>query len=179
MQQQIPKALTVLVDDREKYPVQFPANFRWHNASHAYLIKVHTKRVRLPTGDYALKGYEKYVLVERKGSMRELHNNLCTKDVVRFTACLHRMRKECARPILYVDLPLATVFRAGEYVPNPEMVVDKFFQRAVEFETWPLWVSTPKTLGGAQRAGELLIRTMWTAVYQLLQHPPKETPNGQ
>jgi hypothetical protein len=43
-----------------------------------------TESARLKYGDYAIKGYEKEIVVERKGSPSELVKNLLSKDRDRF-----------------------------------------------------------------------------------------------
>ena len=73
--------LTILVDSREKKPLPFPEHLpllrsdlpALSRSSRTYRLR--TESLTMATGDYALKGYEKQCLIERKGSLQEVAGN--------------------------------------------------------------------------------------------------------
>lgn len=122
---------TILIDEREKKPLQFPDHLvLWDRGSPAVdgrttTVRLLTKTVRLPTGDYVLEGFASKVIAERKGSLDELGNNLLTKEGRRkFVAEMERLRKECHHPLVLLEgdpLSLNASVRRGS---NPALVRD-------------------------------------------------------
>jgi ERCC4-type nuclease len=114
---------TILIDEREKKPLRFPAHLPlWDDHSPATAavkttVRLHTRTTRLLTGDYQLEGYPHTVICERKGSLDELSTNLLTPNGRRkFIAELVRLREECLRPVILLEgtpLSLMDTQRAG------------------------------------------------------------------
>ncbi len=91
-----PEKLTVIVDTREQLPLE---------------LSMHTIRGTLPTGDYSVKGFEEYVVVERK-SLPDLIGCMTTgRD--RFERELQRMRSYEAKAVI-VEATWEQL-RRGEY----------------------------------------------------------------
>jgi len=126
---------------------------------------------RIRTGDYALKGYEKITLCERKGAWTEICSNLFTADRPRFIAAFDRLAVETKHPILLLDLPVRT--RGNKYARNPEQLLDGIFYEATKRGISVL-VVPPSTQ--RYRAGEWLFRLMWQYIYNdVLAYKPVHT----
>ena len=132
---------TLIIDTREKKPLIFPANIRVLSPAHpphqvkTNLIRVHSKREKLETGDYLLRGYETCTMIERKGSLREVATNCLNRnDRKRFIACLERMKEACTEPLLLLEgTPLETL-RKSNHVPEPGAAVDALMRLLTEYE---------------------------------------------
>lgn len=114
---------TILIDTREQTPLSFPTHLplldpnRPPSSRISLTIRVGGRSQKLDAGDYALAGYEKVCLVERKGSIRELAKNCLTADRTRFVAALDRLRASCLYPYLLVEGSLAEMAQDGS-VPD-------------------------------------------------------------
>lgn len=73
------KALTVIIDDREKKP--------WNIDQLGFL----SERARLKVGDYSIKGYEDRVAIEKKSGLTELLIDLSSRNRPRFRRFLAKM----------------------------------------------------------------------------------------
>ena len=171
-----PRTLTVLVDDREKNPLRFPATLKWWDGSRSHVLGVRTLRRRMITGDYALQGYEESCLIERKGRLEELYTNFCTvKDASRMHRCLGRLVEACRHPVLLLDIPVANALTATQYAPYPPRLWDTMFRRLLRDKISVLWVPQGRSPQSAARSGELVLRYIWAAAWNDLVTPP---PNG-
>jgi ERCC4-type nuclease len=92
----------ILVDEREKKPFTFPEHIvcldptkePW--AQRGVTIRLRTQKRTLKTGDYAIDGSN--CVVERKGSINEITQNLLTQDGRRrFSDCCKRLRDTTSR----------------------------------------------------------------------------------
>lgn len=158
----IPRRLTVLIDKREKLPITFPASLKfWPDRGlRPVFIPVSTKKVTMKAGDYALKGFERTCIIERKGSVRELHNNLLTKDWARCKKAFDRLTVETANPYLLMEIPTPDFLRVTKDVPNPERVFD-ILARLVRSYHLRLWFAGNCKHPRTRRAlGEQMIRVM-------------------
>ena len=73
----LPSVVTLLIDSREQIPLLFPSSvFIEVPVRVLRRVKIETKTVSLPYGDYILRGYEHVACVERKRSALELSKNL-------------------------------------------------------------------------------------------------------
>lgn len=117
---------TLIVDTREKKPLLFPANLRVLNpdTKKANLIRLHTKKEKLDTGDYLLKGFEESTMIERKGSLREVASNCLSGDRARFENCLIRMTEACKDPVLLLEGTPLELSRKSKEVPEPGAAID-------------------------------------------------------
>ena len=85
------KAVTILVDDRERNPWTIPhPDFK-------------LKKQRLKVGDYTIKGYEDQVAIEKKSGIVELISNLSGKDRTRFKRFLEKLSKYPIKCIVIED----------------------------------------------------------------------------
>lgn len=100
---------TILTDTREQTPLSFPSHLplldpnRQPQSRTSLTVKLGGRTQKLDAGDYALEGYERVCLVERKGSIRELAKNCLTADRTRFIAALDRLRAACLHPYVLVE----------------------------------------------------------------------------
>lgn len=175
----IPTRVTVLIDAREKNPLKFPENFVWYGGRYnkGTLIKVSTTKVRLPTGDYALGGFEGVVLAERKSGVNELQTNLCTKDWRRFQRCLERLSEETRHPLLFLDCRSSDFLHPTRYVDYPEQVLDRLFRVCTKYGLSVLWYPIGSGVRNApHKAGEFLLRAMWNIVMETRMDLPEKTP---
>jgi len=128
-----PNKVVVLVDDREKKPILFPKTIEWFSerGGEGHLIQVVTKKVRLPEGDYALKGYDDVAIIERKGSLEEIAQNMLTGDYARATSAFQRLVEACEFPYLLIDCPINKLFDSP-WVEQPDRAIQALFQFAAE-----------------------------------------------
>lgn len=175
MRQQVPRCLTVMVDGNEQNDLQFPPNFVWNVGGRCHLIQLKINKRRFDTGDYYLDGYKEVAIVERKGSLGELHTNLFTGDETRFRAALRRMVSATRVPILWLDIPVSQLFEATAYVDDPRKVVDKLLRTCEEFGVRWVW-QPPMPAAHARRSGELLVRMLWSII-QFHSKGAKTKPN--
>lgn len=158
----IPRRLTVLIDKREKLPITFPASLKfWPDRGlRPVFVPVSTKKVTMKAGDYALKGFEDTCLIERKGSVRELHNNLLTKDWARCQRAFNKLYLATTHPCLLLEIPTSDFLRVTKEVPNPERVFD-ILTRVVRKYGFQLWFAGNCKHPRTRRAlGEQMIRVM-------------------
>ena len=117
-----PDKVTVLIDDREKFPILFPGYVRWFSDPHSpHLIHVLTEKRRLVVGDYLLHECPDGCVVERKGSAVELAGNLVTSDRRRAVAAFRRLCSRCRRPVLVCDFSISDLqreLRPGGLMPG-------------------------------------------------------------
>ena len=78
---------------------------------------------QLEVGDYQLGENPMGVVVERKGSLTELHQNCITKDSKRFIKSLDKLA-QAKHPYLMVEGTPTNFFAFNRYVESPEVVVD-------------------------------------------------------
>src|SRR5688572_26018625 len=87
-----------------------------------------TEETKLPTGDYTIKGYEKLLTIERKGSIAEFAKNIVQG---RFDAELVRM-ESFAFPFMVLEFSMKDIerFPVGSGIPEEvwkKMRVSRFF----------------------------------------------------
>jgi hypothetical protein len=169
----VPKKIIVDIDGNETKPLEFPSSlFWWDPYRRSHLIRVETVKRRIPSGDYAIRGYERLCLVERKGSSSELVTNLFTQDRYRFTQAWTRFVKATKHPILLLDMPLT--MKRNEYCREPDQVLDALFGLVAVDGVHIVWMppcSNPK------RTGDRLLRLMWQCIYY--QQMKRSKPRGK
>lgn len=160
----VPK-LVVFRDTREKRPLIFPPHFEWCDIrGERYFYKVEVEDQRLETADYIIKGYEGVVGVERKGSIREVFNNLCGKDRKRFCQAITRLQTSFKHPILALDVTLNEWYEPVKHVDRPEMVHDILYRELIARRIELMWLPRPTTHNGRLRQGDALLRRMWSYI---------------
>lgn len=156
-----PRNITVLIDTREKFPLLFPKTLDWHRGGrgrpHTFLVK--TKTVRLPAGDYALLGYDE-ALIERKGSLRELSNNIFSLDARRSRAAFQKLIEATENPYLLLDLTLGEMMTATEHVQDAKIIVDALLDLTQELGLKLLIVGGCRAAGARRMLGEFVIRLL-------------------
>ena len=155
--------LTVLQDSREQMPLRFPANvlFRWRGHSKAW--KVQVRVATLHAGDYTFDTLQRVVAVERKGSARELHRNLCTADRKRFLQALERLVSQATHPCLFLDMTVREAFAPTQHLEHPSWALDSLFVECARLKLPVLWVPPSRNLW---RSGEVLLKWMLAAALQ-------------
>lgn len=168
-----PRTLTVLIDSREKKPLCFPAVLRHYpnrGSSRAKLIPIRSFRVKLPAGDYALKGHRSCCLLERKGSIEEVASNLLTNDYARFRAALERLAASCTYPYLLIDESLARMNRSS-WVEQPDRVLQFLISETTSLGIRLLWIGGSKRPRAKTVLGATILRIM--LVHALSDREPK------
>jgi len=155
------RKLEVLVDAREQRPLPLPARFIWHSTRWDRPGTAHQFRVipivgTLAWGDYCLKGFERGCVVERKGSLEEVQQNLMSKDRPRFLKALTRLVDNCAYPILLLDFSI----RRSQFVPEPDRVLDELYRTCAAYGVHPVRFAGASVRGRLQ-SGSQMVRLLW------------------
>jgi ERCC4-type nuclease len=163
----IPRRVVVLVDERENYPLLFPANVKWSPrwGEAPRLIQVVPKKLRMVAGDYALAGKERTALIERKGSLRELQQNLLTKDRARFLRAIAKLVNATKRPYLLLDFSPMDMARPEENVPVPSAVYDALTQVIHSYNLRLWYAGNCKHHLSRRILGEQVVRLLLTHAY--------------
>ena len=158
---------TIIQDTREKKPLLFGAQ---PGGDPRYLpmlrdvdgstttIRLHVVRSKLDTGDYALRGYERLCLIERKGSIREVAQNCLTGDRLRVGRAFGRLRSECRMPVLLLEGTMSSLLKC-RYTKKPYAALDALLRLIAEYDLRLLMLST-STVGMRQQMGELVARLL-------------------
>jgi len=171
--------VVVEVDDREKKPILFPKQLLWSpQPGHQELIEVQVRDARLRYGDYRLARYPRACVIERKGSVAELAQNLLTKrDRQRFRNAWVRFVTSCLCPVLVVD---DAIQKLDEVPPSLSQAAIYYEGRITGSEIarafWDLvlanppaltlWTGRSQSLVSRRRLGAQLIRLMLSAAQQ-------------
>lgn len=156
----------VLVDEREKKPFVFPEYLVCMDPTKdpcrqsGITVRLRTQKRTLKTGDYAIDGSP--AVVERKGSIDEITQNLLTPDGRRrFTDCCKRLRDTTTSPMLLLEGQVgAPEPKAGK--PHPGIAVDALMRILQEYAIG-LMVLPTATPNQRRAAGE------WTARWLITQ----------
>jgi len=160
----VPNLITVEVDSRERYPIDFPAAVRIPNPEKPYeriLIKVQTQKVALPYGDYRLKEYPDCCVIERKAGQRELFKNIYDpQDAVRQAKSFRKLAS-CEFPYVLIELTPQEILRENPHIPDPDALMHRVslvFARYGFNVLWIPWRSRKTT--GKMQLGLFLIQLM-------------------
>lgn len=163
----LPSQLVILSDTREKCPLLFPSHLVLldpkYNGGYGKTLTMplHVVRQTLKTGDYVLQGYERSVLIERKGSISELAKNIFNPDDrARFIRELVRLREECAHPIVLFEGSLKKLLTPTARVQTPGPVVDSLLRLLAEYRVEFHTFDPGTTPDGRRRMGELVARLL-------------------
>lgn len=121
---------------------------------------VRTKRVTLPAGDYALEGYERGCLVERKASIDELANNLLSDDYARANAAFERFAEASDNPYLLIECTPSEIRRETQWTKQPERISDALMSLVQRLSLRLLLCGSCKTAKQKRVVGELILRLM-------------------
>lgn len=159
-----PKAITIQIDTREKYPLLFPkfigvSSFR--DITRRAVISVNTERIKLDIGDYRLKENPECV-IERKASQLELYKNLCgPKDMTRQAKAFHKL-SQVKYPYLLLEVTprqlLATTHT--ELVPYPEALLQRLATVVARYGLNVIWAPSTTSSTSRTTLGTMLVHTM-------------------
>lgn len=126
---------------------------------------VRTQRKVLPAGDYALAGFEDRCIIERKGSLKELAQNLLSDDWERANRAFGKLASATENPYLMLECTPAELRTAERYVQEPERVVDALAALIERFGFRLLLCGSVKTVQQKRTVGELMTRLMLAHAY--------------
>lgn len=168
--QTIPNTVTVLVDDREKYPILFPKylTIQDQRTGRPRLLRVLVRTTRLPCGDYCLRWAKAKCVIERKASVEELAQNLCSGDWFRQMAAFKRLRKFSAVRYLLIDGSLGDLtrycktdtFKAQYQCPDPNIVISRLVHCCIEFGMNLWWIGGGRQAAHRTTLGAVLLNLM-------------------
>lgn len=167
------KEYTILVDEREKKPLTFPEYIVCLNPGKdpchqtGTTVRLITQKRTMKTGDYKIDGHP--ALLERKGSISEISQNLLTSEGRRrFTECCRRLRDESPCPAVMLEgLVIMPEVIAGK--PHPGLAIDALLRILNEYRIQLLVLPT-STAGQRRAAGE------WTARWLITQEHHGTSP---
>lgn len=112
----LPKHVTILVDTREQKPLPLPKTIKWfQDGPTGHLIEIREEPLALYAGDYAMKEAPKRCIVERKGHINELRDNLQGVDRYRAMKAFRKLCEATDNPILALDFSLTQRLYKGEH----------------------------------------------------------------
>lgn len=170
------KEYTILIDTREKHPLQFPDWLPVANTdcSKSTSVKLWVRKSTLETGDYVLAEAPEAGAVERKASLAELHNNLRSRDLGRFTACLERLSHFRAPMLLLEGTPAGySTASASQLCPDPPLVMSHLNRLCLSYGIPVVFATGVGGKTGRRAVGEFVARFLIDAS---LTAQPKETP---
>lgn len=164
------RSVTVFVDTREKFPIQFPSFIPWYYGNNGVpmLLPIRVRKKTLHAGDYTLKGWEDTIRIERKASVQELAKNFMSDDWPRQRRALEKLRDACKYRILLCDGGMGDFtryiysekFKKTYTMPDPSAVMDQMMQ-ACAFYRLQLWmVGGARTSSTRTRLGGMLVSLM-------------------
>jgi hypothetical protein len=184
------KTYTILIDNREKRPLQFPEYLTiWNRGTlptspSKTTVRLLTRTATLPTGDYVLADSPTSCVIERKQDLRELHGNLVTETGRRrFLAELVRLQSFRHR-ILFLEGTPDTLMSKVPPEVTPEIVRDLLFHLLstyqVELLLLPCQTANAR-LAAAQWIAARLIgeATSWPSPATPPPDPPSKSPKAE
>lgn len=120
----------------------------------------------MPEGDYALKGYEECCIVERKGSIRELANNMLGDDWARSQDAFKRLADATSHPYLMVECTPADLRTRSRYVQEPERIMDALAALIERLNLRLILCGRVSSAKQKKTVGELMLRLMLAHTYQ-------------
>jgi hypothetical protein len=153
-----PTHYTIIVDTREGRPLHFPATLEVYDRLLCKITKVtlQEKKVGLSEGDYSLEGFESQVVVERKGSLREIYSNLLTNDVHRQLKVFQRLQNIPHRALFIETPPSQILAKPSAEVPHPGAAMSILVQMCRVYHLDLLWMP-PATSATAKLVGGTLV----------------------
>jgi ERCC4-type nuclease len=140
---------TILVDSREKNPFKFRASASLEG----------TEVVKLDAGDYAIKGHEDLVCIERKQSATELAGNL-GKNRARFEREMERMQSFKFKYIIVEDHWSSIL---GKSIKHSRMTPRAVFESLVAFG---LLYGVHYIFAGNRKQAQTITRSILTRAYR-------------
>ena len=150
----------ILVDTREKKPLPFPEHVsvwdrdRWHSQR---TVGIRTRSHKMAVGDYAIEGGG--VLVERKGSLREVAQNCMSRDRARFLDCLDRMHAAPERAVLVLEETPSSIVKQESRNQKVQGAIDALMDELIVRDISLILVQT-NTLAQRRDAARLVARLL-------------------
>lgn len=168
--------LTILIDTREQQPLSFPANIVMRRPSDGKptSYRVRTEKHTLSEGDYALAGYEGCCLIERKGQISEVYQNVMSKDLPRFIRAIDRMAAACDHPMLLLEATLSQLGQPTKLCPEPQVALDTL-QRLCAERGITFFLAPGNSTRYRVATGELVARTLINHAVVELTHGNRRT----
>lgn len=144
-------SFTIIQDSNEKKPLLFPETLTTLNDmvlptsnSPSKIVKLSVRKERLgkahkemQRGDYYLEGYPGTVVIERKGSLDEIANNLLRpRSRNNFINELDYLQSRCVWPILLLEGTPAQYMTATGRVRVPEVALASLMRLCLERRIW-------------------------------------------
>jgi hypothetical protein len=157
----IPKQLTIEIDSRERKPLLFPGTLKLWVDNEPRLVTVVSKVIKLDAGDYRLAEAPDKCVVERKGSLRELWNNLFDReDSIRQARAFGRLAASSQHPYILVQTAPASWLTPTEHVVDPERLLFRLCHCLKKFGLSLLAVPQTNTSASLRITGTMLLNLM-------------------
>ena len=159
--------LTVQIDSREKYPIQFPAHVKVEDPDvprSFKLLPVSIERVALKSGDYRLKEFPDACIIERKASLLELNKNLMNqKDSARQCRAFAKLRDACSYPVLLLETsPWELASNSARLkVQDTDAVMYRLAKASAHYGLHMFWSGRTTSATNRRHLGNLLIMMMF------------------
>jgi hypothetical protein len=180
---EIPKTLTIQIDDREKYPLLFPD---YITIDHPYQlggqtkIRITTQPHRLNAGDYRLLEYPDCCIVERKGSQSEVIKNLFNpSDSVRQGKALLKLVKACTHPVLLLEVSPSKLLSPSGFMVGwePDVLIHRITKIIANYNLQVLWLPQPASPSARRHLGTTILHLMLT--YALIPYDAHSFPQDE
>lgn len=158
----LPRELTVLVDNREKYPVLFPKTLVCWELGKRHMINITAKIAKLDAGDYLLEGYETLCIIERKGSASEVITNLFTKDQTRQAKSFAKLKNACDHPTIMLEMTPAQLATKSKHMPDVDgsILLSKLMAVIALNKFHLLWLPWGRGTLERTRLGEVILHQL-------------------
>jgi len=154
------KEVTVQIDTREKQPFVFPATVTVWVKNKPQMLRVRTERVKLAAGDYRLKEAQDKGVIERKGSVRELAQNLLSGDQYRQGRAFRKLRESCSHPYLFLHTAAISLLGSSAFNPEPERLVQKLAWAVDKFGLHLVIVPLASSVASRRLVGKVALNLM-------------------
>jgi hypothetical protein len=169
--------IQVAVDTREQIPLLFPPSILWRpdrSPKSEREVQIEAVPVTLSAGDYRLKtingglvANEWQCTIERKGRVRELFGNLCTRDWTRAAKAFGKLAKLDGAKYVLVEAALNqfAMYERREELPSG-LLLDRLIQVTSRLGLQLLFVPGGGVATNRRRLGAFVVRLMlghWAA----------------
>jgi ERCC4-type nuclease len=159
----IPNSLTIQIDTREQYPLQFPDSITVPNIGNSYKkIKILKQQIKLDAGDYRLAQAPTFCIIERKASQAELVKNLFhSKDSIRTGKAFALLQQACLYPTLLIEGTPASLTRNKKLIRHPEEIFHRLGILTVQYGLHVIWAGNTHSSATRRELGRYLLHHMY------------------
>jgi ERCC4-type nuclease len=156
----VKKTYEILVDNREKKPLPFPEHIsvwgrdQWCKQQ---VVGLRTRSVRMDVGDYMVEGGG--LVVERKGSLREVAQNTMSRDRNRFLAALDRLKDSAERAAVVLEETPSSIAQQESRNQKVQGAIDALMDELIVRDISLILVQS-KTLAQRRDAARLVARLL-------------------